>query len=214
MVKLYKYYTDTTALEETAEASSKRHHPLSPHHSASPSAATLIRKNSDATSTNHDPAVIPPPPPLQGIKEESAKIDSQVSDTSLSKGNSILDKSSAEKPKFPQKSRNSVSNLLSGDEEESKVGAAMSDITTKRVIVLVLVMLICIPLMTFTPTDLSSSFGTSLFHEMVKSSLVSPDAAGQVTTLLFSSCSSTLADWGDTHSHPSGKGQQTLVPGV
>jgi hypothetical protein len=211
MVKLYKYYTDSTAPEESAEASSRRRHPRSPHHGAA-----APRKNSNqlavVMSTNPDNVEIPPAP-LPGIKEESARINSQVSEPSM------LDNSAMEKAKSSQKSRNSVSNLLSGgeEEEESKVGAAMSDITTKRVIVLVLVMLICIPLMTFTPSDFSPSFGTSLLHEMVKSSLVSPNATGQGSPPPppFAPPLTHSPDWSYPDSNPSGERlQQPPLPGV
>lgn len=49
---------------------------------------------------------------------------------------------------------------------ESHVGAAMSDITTRRVIVLVLSMLIIIPLLNYTPTNLARSFGVTAVHKM------------------------------------------------
>lgn len=47
---------------------------------------------------------------------------------------------------------------------ESHVGAAMSDLTTRRVIVLVLVMLIAIPLMSYSTTDYSPQYGAQLVH--------------------------------------------------
>jgi class 3 adenylate cyclase len=49
---------------------------------------------------------------------------------------------------------------------ESHVGAAMSDITTRRVIVLVLSMLIIIPLLNYTPTPLAREFGVHTVHQM------------------------------------------------
>lgn len=166
MVKLYKYYSDNT---QDTDVSARRKSLLRP------------RPESELISvgfpTNSDQAPPLPPPPLEGIREDSGRIESQQSNASLTKGNSM---SAIHKPGGPiKKTRGSVANLLE-DEEESKVGAAMSDITTKRVIVLVLVMLICIPLMTYSPTDISPSFGTSVFHDMVKASLVNPNSTYQV----------------------------------
>ena len=57
---------------------------------------------------------------------------------------------------------------------ESHVGAAMSDLTTRRVIVLVLVMLIAIPLMTYSTTDTAPNFGTLLVHRMAKENVTYP----------------------------------------
>lgn len=57
---------------------------------------------------------------------------------------------------------------------ESHVGAAMSDLTTRRVIVLVLVMLIAIPLMTYSTSDYAPSFGTKLVHRMAKENVTYP----------------------------------------
>lgn len=148
MVKLYKYYSDNTQ-----ESNARRR-------------KSIVRQQPESAG-----AVALHPPPLEGIREESGRIESQNSSASIAK---------AEKPKASIKKRGSVSNLLK-EEEESKVGAAMSDITTKRVIVLVLVMLICIPLMTYSPTDISPSFGTSLFHDMVKASLTNPNGTYQVS---------------------------------
>lgn len=56
---------------------------------------------------------------------------------------------------------------------ESHVGAAMSDITTRRVIVLVLSMLIIIPLLNYTPTSLSREFGVTMVHKMAVSNYTS-----------------------------------------
>lgn len=52
------------------------------------------------------------------------------------------------------------------DGEESKVGAAMSDLTNRRVIVLLLLMLIIIPLLTINDPDISLSLGVQLVHNM------------------------------------------------
>lgn len=49
---------------------------------------------------------------------------------------------------------------------ESHVGAAMSDITTRRVIVLVLSMLIIIPLLNYSSTPLAREYGVTLVHKM------------------------------------------------
>jgi hypothetical protein len=59
-------------------------------------------------------------------------------------------------------------------EYESHVGAAMSDITTRRVIVLVLVMLIIVPLLSYSAVDVSPDFGGHVFHRMVKANISSP----------------------------------------
>jgi hypothetical protein len=184
MVKLYKYYSDNTVAtsEGDVEMSSHRRHPSSPHHRAT---ATAEKKKENEhiavnVSTSSDPHAASHPlplPPLQGIKEENeSRIESQFSNPSFQHPVSSSSR---------RLTRGSVSDLL-GEEEESKVGAAMSDITTKRVIVLVLVMLICIPLMTYSPTDISPSFGTSLFHQVMKASLTSSNTTDQVRRLLSS----------------------------
>ena len=51
---------------------------------------------------------------------------------------------------------------------ESHVGAAMSDLTTRRVIVLVLVMLIAIPLLSYSTSDFAPTYGTTLVHSYAK----------------------------------------------
>ena len=51
---------------------------------------------------------------------------------------------------------------------ESHVGAAMSDLTTRRVIVLVLVMLIAIPLLSYSTSDFAPTYGTTLVHTYAK----------------------------------------------
>lgn len=49
---------------------------------------------------------------------------------------------------------------------ESKVGAAMSDLTNRRVIVLILMMLIIIPLLTSSDPDISFSLGVQVVHQL------------------------------------------------
>jgi len=63
---------------------------------------------------------------------------------------------------------------LSNLAAESHVGAAMSDLTTRRVIVLVLVMLIAIPLMSYSTSDFAPSFGTQMVQRMAKENTSSP----------------------------------------
>lgn len=165
MVKLYKYYTETA--EEEPDIKKNK-----------------IEGNQNNQSIDHLPLVVSSisdpnnpidyPHPLQGIREsdyENEKIASQFSQSSLSKLNVESEKNLTEKK--------SKFKLI--DDEESKVGAAMTDITTKRVIVLVLVMLICIPLMSYSAEDVSPSFGTHVFHEIVKSSVINSNGTNQVS---------------------------------
>lgn len=56
---------------------------------------------------------------------------------------------------------------------ESHVGAAMSDLTTRRVIVLVLVMLIAIPLLSYSTSDFAPTYGTTLVHSYAKLNVTS-----------------------------------------
>ena len=64
---------------------------------------------------------------------------------------------------------------------ESHVGAAMSDLTTRRVIILVLCLLISIPLLTFSTVDLSGTYGAELVNSMANNSF--PDQNDNVRTL-------------------------------
>jgi hypothetical protein len=75
-----------------------------------------------------------------------------------------------------EKAKGSTDEMMEDLQTESHVGAAMSDITTRRVIVLVLVMLIVIPLLSYTAIDVSSDFGGHVFHRMVKSNITTPGA--------------------------------------
>lgn len=56
---------------------------------------------------------------------------------------------------------------------ESRVGAAMSDLTTRRVIVLVLVMLVAIPLLSYSTSDFAPTYGTTLVHSYAKLNVTS-----------------------------------------
>lgn len=56
---------------------------------------------------------------------------------------------------------------------ESHVGAAMSDLTTRRVIVLVLVMLIAIPLLSYSTSDFAPTYGSTLVHYYAKLNVTS-----------------------------------------
>ena len=60
--------------------------------------------------------------------------------------------------------------------EESHVGAAMADITNKRVLILILVMLIVVPVLTVSETDGSGAAVTSVIHALAtqNGSAVSP----------------------------------------
>ena len=53
---------------------------------------------------------------------------------------------------------------LSKISKESRLGSAMSDLTTRRVIILVLAMLLIIPLLTFSNNDSSMQFGLDVSH--------------------------------------------------
>jgi hypothetical protein len=77
---------------------------------------------------------------------------------------------STKSPNQPEKDKVQLSELAA----ESHVGAAMSDLTTRRVIVLVLVMLIAIPLMSYSTSDFAPSFGTKLVHRMAKENVTYP----------------------------------------
>lgn len=71
--------------------------------------------------------------------------------------------------KYASVSKSNATTKNGEDEEvrtESKVGAAMSDLTNRRVIILVLTMLIVIPLLTVTETDLSQSLAVQLVQQM------------------------------------------------
>ena len=54
--------------------------------------------------------------------------------------------------------------------EESHVGAAMADITNKRVLILILVMLIVVPVLTVSETDGSGAAVTSVIHALASDS--------------------------------------------
>ena len=54
-------------------------------------------------------------------------------------------------------------------EQESNVGSAMTDITTRRVIVLVLLMLLAIPFLMVTESDNTSIFATALIYQFMQS---------------------------------------------
>jgi hypothetical protein len=51
---------------------------------------------------------------------------------------------------------------------ESRVGAAMSDLTNRRVIVLILLMLIVIPQLTVNDVDISLPLGVQFVHALAK----------------------------------------------
>lgn len=57
---------------------------------------------------------------------------------------------------------------------ESRVGAAMSDLTNRRVIVLVLLMLIVIPQLTVNEEDVSLSLGVQFVHELGRLNATDP----------------------------------------
>ena len=63
---------------------------------------------------------------------------------------------------------------------ESHVGAAMSDLTNKRVVILVLSMLIVIPSLTVTDTDLAPIVATNMLHRMAYNNFVNSN--GDFTT--------------------------------
>ena len=64
--------------------------------------------------------------------------------------------------------------------KESRVGAALSDLTTRRVIVGILLMLVCIPLLTPTVLDESDNFALQLVQRMAveRAQVVPADQAG------------------------------------
>ncbi len=65
---------------------------------------------------------------------------------------------------------------------ESFLGKNISNLTTKRVIVGILGMLVVIPLLTYTSTDQSSSFGISLIHNFAVSDMNGETAAPGLDT--------------------------------
>jgi hypothetical protein len=66
--------------------------------------------------------------------------------------------------------------------EQSRVGAAMSDLTNRRVIVLILLMLIIIPLLTVNDPDVSLTLAVQLVHQMAQLNATDP-ATYQVSRL-------------------------------
>jgi class 3 adenylate cyclase len=86
--------------------------------------------------------------------EQAAKIEAALHHTSSENG--IIEKSVEEEE--------DLSELTA----ESHVGAAMSDLTTRRVIVLVLVMLIAIPLLSYSTSDFAPTYGSTLVHSYAK----------------------------------------------
>lgn len=62
-----------------------------------------------------------------------------------------------------------------GKDEGSRVGAALSDLTTRRVIVGVLVMLICIPLLMYSVFDNSDDIRLQMLHGYSRAWVVEPD---------------------------------------
>lgn len=58
--------------------------------------------------------------------------------------------------------------------EESKVGAAMGDLTARRVLVLILAMLIIIPLLNASDPDISLSLGVQLVHALAVQNATDP----------------------------------------
>ena len=166
MVKLYKYYSESNEdTNSNKKQLKKNENPQSASHLA-PVVSSALETNNNNSNTIY-------PHTLQGIKEgdyESEKIQSQVSEVSLAKLDQGHDRESHQKK-----------SNFKFDDEESKVGAAMSDITTKRVIILVLVMLICLPLMSYSSVDVSPSYGTHVFHEVMRSSLITSNGTNQVS---------------------------------
>jgi len=76
---------------------------------------------------------------------------------------------------------------LTGAEDapaESRVGAAMSDLTNRRVIVLILLMLIVIPQLTVNDIDISLSLGVQFIHELGRLNATDP-ATYSVSNLLL-----------------------------
>ena len=58
--------------------------------------------------------------------------------------------------------------------KQSKVGAKLSDLTTRRVIVVVLLMLIVVPIFSYTEEDFSEEFATDQLHVFNLQRPVSP----------------------------------------
>ncbi len=57
--------------------------------------------------------------------------------------------------------------------EESHVGAAMADLTNKRVLILILVMLIVVPILTVSETDFAAVTATDVIFDLAKDNTVS-----------------------------------------
>eukprot|EP01031_Cornospumella_fuschlensis_P027048 gene27048-32682_t len=77
-----------------------------------------------------------------------------------------LDKRKRQAAKDPTKEENKEKEAEEEAPAESKVGAAMSDLTSRRVLILILLMLIIIPLLTVDDPDVSSSLAVQLVHQM------------------------------------------------
>mmetsp|Transcript_8812 Transcript_8812/g.13189 ORF Transcript_8812/g.13189 Transcript_8812/m.13189 type:complete len:887 (-) Transcript_8812:178-2838(-) len=95
----------------------------------------------------------------------------QIHSTSFESGGGVVAQSRRE---TINKKEETTDVDLSALAAESHVGAAMSDLTTRRVIVLVLVMLIAIPLMSYSTSDFAPSFGTQMVHRMAKENISNP----------------------------------------
>ena len=67
---------------------------------------------------------------------------------------------------------------------ESRVGAAMSDLTNRRVIVLILVMLIVIPQLTINDIDVSLLLGAQFVHDLAKLNATDPATYSVSVTVL------------------------------
>mmetsp|Transcript_28112 Transcript_28112/g.63688 ORF Transcript_28112/g.63688 Transcript_28112/m.63688 type:complete len:862 (+) Transcript_28112:138-2723(+) len=72
------------------------------------------------------------------------------------------------------------------ERSESRVGAAMSDLTNRRVIVLILMMLIVIPLLTVSDSDVSLSLGVQFVHHLAMKNATDPTTFSSGLTLAVS----------------------------
>lgn len=76
-------------------------------------------------------------------------------------------------------------------DKESQVGAALSDITTRRVIVGLLVLLVCIPLMTPQHTDTSNSALTTMTHGFSVAAVQDPARNGGALSYMVETLKTT-----------------------
>jgi len=81
-------------------------------------------------------------------------------------------------PKRTEAVEEEKANAVEEAPAESRVGAAMSDLTNRRVIVLILLMLIVIPQLTVNDSDVSLSLGVQFVHNLARLNATDPATYG------------------------------------